>query len=43
MAKAKQQPASLFTGRWHIVSMDEWDVDYVEEEGPTRWASSGSA
>jgi hypothetical protein len=29
---AKSKP--LFTGRWRIVSMDEWDVDSVEEEGP---------
>jgi hypothetical protein len=30
MAKAK----SPFTGRWHIVLMDEWDVENMEEEGP---------
>jgi len=31
----KKQPETEtpFTGLWHIVSMDEWDVDYVEEEG----------
>jgi hypothetical protein len=34
MAKARRQPASPFTGRWRIISMDEWDVDDVEEEGP---------
>ena len=32
MGKKKQQ--SPFTGRWRIVSMDEWDVDYVDGEGP---------
>lgn len=31
MAKPTKSP---FTGRWRIVSMDEWEVDYVEEEGP---------
>ena len=25
---------SPFIGLWHIVSMDVWDVDYVEAEGP---------
>jgi hypothetical protein len=34
MARSKRNPDSPFTGRWRIVSMDEWDVDYVEEEGP---------
>jgi hypothetical protein len=38
---AQSTPASLFTGRWHIVSMDEWDVDYVEEEDP--WTGRGWA
>src|SRR5262249_43464737 len=32
MGKKKQE--SSFTGRWQIVSMDEWDVHYREEEGP---------
>jgi hypothetical protein len=32
MGKKKQE--SPFTGRWHIVSMDEWDVDDTEEEEP---------
>ena len=32
MGKKKQ--GSPFTGRWQIASMDEWDVDYMEEEGP---------
>ena len=32
MGKKKQE--SPFTGRWRIISMDEWDVDYMEEEGP---------
>jgi hypothetical protein len=30
----KKKHESPFTGRWQIASMDEWDVDYVEEEGP---------
>ena len=30
----KKKHESPFTGRWHIASMDEWDVDYMEEEGP---------
>ena len=34
MPVGKKNPASPFTGRWHIVSMDEWEVDYMEEEGP---------
>lgn len=33
MVKAKNAD-SPFMGRWQIVSMDEWDVEYVEEEGP---------
>jgi hypothetical protein len=33
MAK-RAKPPNPFTGRWRIVSMDRWDVDYVEEEGP---------
>lgn len=32
MGKKKQQ--SLFTGRWHILSMGAWNLDYVKEEGP---------
>jgi hypothetical protein len=32
--KRKDNPKSAFTGRWHVVSMDEWDVDYVNEKGP---------
>ena len=32
LGKKKQQ--SPLTGRWRIVSMDEWDVDYVDGEGP---------
>lgn len=31
---AKRKPRSTFTGRWRIVSMSAWDVDYFEEEGP---------
>jgi hypothetical protein len=38
MRKKKQE--SPFTGRWQIVSLDEWDVDDMEEEGP---ASEGPA
>jgi hypothetical protein len=34
MAKERKQRASPFTGRWRIVSTDEWDGDYTEEEGP---------
>jgi hypothetical protein len=34
MAKARRHPTTSFTGRWRIVSMDEWDMDYVEGEGP---------
>lgn len=30
----KRKPDSPFTGRWRIVSMDAWDVKYMEEEGP---------
>jgi hypothetical protein len=33
-AETKPKPGSPFTGRWQIVSMDEWDVDWMEEEGP---------
>jgi hypothetical protein len=32
MAKSKAQPKSPFTGRWRIVSMDQWDQDFVDEE-----------
>src|SRR5262249_12971741 len=30
----KSMPKCPLTGRWRIVSMDEWDVDDMEEEGP---------
>jgi hypothetical protein len=33
MAKAKKKTASPFMGRWRIVSMAEWDEDYLDEEG----------
>jgi hypothetical protein len=33
MPMGKKKQKSQFTGRWQIVSMEEWDVDYVEEEG----------
>ena len=32
MAKKKPKPESPFLGRWHIVSMTEWDEDYINEE-----------
>jgi hypothetical protein len=32
MAKKKSKPKSPFLGRWHIVSMSEWDEDYLNEE-----------
>ena len=32
MAKTKKKSASPFTGLWHIVSMDQWDEDYFNEE-----------
>jgi hypothetical protein len=32
MAKKKSKPKSPFLGRWHIVSMSEWDEEYLDEE-----------
>ena len=32
MAKKKPKPVSPFLGRWDIVSMTEWDEDYLNEE-----------
>lgn len=32
MPKKKSAPKSPFAGRWHIVSMTEWDEDYINEE-----------
>ena len=32
MAKKKSKPKSPFLGRWHIVSMSNWDEDYLNEE-----------
>jgi hypothetical protein len=32
MAKKKPKPESPFQGRWQIVSMTEWDEDYLNEE-----------
>lgn len=32
MAKSSKKPKSPFTGRWTIVSMDEWDDEYINEE-----------
>jgi hypothetical protein len=29
---AKPTPKSPSTGLWHIVSMDTWDEDYLNEE-----------
>jgi hypothetical protein len=29
---AKSKPKSPFTGRWRIVSMDQWEQDFVDEE-----------
>ncbi|MGO8901446.1 MAG: hypothetical protein ACLQU5_24295 [Isosphaeraceae bacterium] len=34
MAKRRSKPLSPFLGRWHIVSMTEWDEDYIHEEVP---------
>src|SRR3954462_10286482 len=34
MAKKKPKPVLPFLGRWRIVSMTEWDEDYVNEEVP---------
>ena len=32
MTKKKSKPKSPFHGRWHIVSMTEWDEDYIHGE-----------
>ena len=32
MARSKRKPDSPFAGLWHIISMDEWDEDYFNEE-----------
>jgi len=32
MAKKKPKPKSLLLGRWLIVSMSNWDEDYINEE-----------
>lgn len=34
MAKKKSEPKSPFLGRWQIVSMSNWDEDYLNEEVP---------
>jgi hypothetical protein len=34
MPKAREHLTTPFTGRWRIVSLDEWDLDYVEEKRP---------
>jgi hypothetical protein len=31
-AMARPKPRAAFTGRWHIVSMDEWDVHDTEDD-----------
>ncbi len=31
---AKRKAKSPFQGKWHIVSMTEWDEDYLHEEVP---------
>src|SRR3954470_6726604 len=31
-AKSKPKPKSPFLGRWHIVSMSNWDENYFNEE-----------
>jgi hypothetical protein len=32
LAKKKSKPKSSFLGRWHIVSMSNWDEEYFNEE-----------
>lgn len=32
MAQSKAKPDSSFIGRWHIVSMTEWDEDFINAE-----------
>ena len=32
MPKKKPAPQNAFAGRWHIVSMSEWDDDCLDEE-----------
>ena len=32
MARSRTKLASPFTGLWHIVSMDAWEEDYLNEE-----------
>ncbi|HUY89021.1 MAG TPA: hypothetical protein VMV10_09825 [Pirellulales bacterium] len=32
MAKSKPKTMNPFAGRWRIVSMEQWDQDYVDEE-----------
>jgi hypothetical protein len=34
MAKKRSKPVSPFLGRWNIVSMTEWDEDYIHDEVP---------
>src|SRR4051794_40977311 len=32
MGKGRAKPKSPFEGRWHIVSMTEWDEDFINAE-----------
>jgi hypothetical protein len=32
MAKKKSEPESSFVGRWRIVSMSQWEDEYLDEE-----------
>jgi hypothetical protein len=32
MARSKTKPGSPFVGRWHIVSMTEWDEEFINAE-----------
>src|SRR5262245_15364092 len=32
MAKSKRKPETPLLGRWHIVSMSDWDEEYFNEE-----------
>jgi hypothetical protein len=34
MPMGKKKQKSPFIGRWQIVSMDQWDMDDMDEEGP---------
>jgi hypothetical protein len=32
MARKKSKPESPFLGRWRIVSMSQWEDEYLDEE-----------